>query len=197
MTPETEYHQPEFWQQYLPSRMQAEITISLTGQIKLAVPLEFCLELLTLLKKDNSLALDHLATITAADQGESEGVIILHYHLQSYLQNFWLHITTSLPRQEPVTGSVHHLWPAANWAEREVFDMFGIQFTNHPDMRRILMPSDWEGHPLRKDYVNPAYYQGLPTGFDESRQMVKNLTQQGTQAPANLPENEFRPESGI
>ena len=61
----------------------------------------------------------------------------------------------------PELASVSGLWPTADWHEREVYDLMGIRFTNHPDMRRILCPEDWEGHPLRKDYVTPDEYQGI------------------------------------
>jgi NADH-quinone oxidoreductase subunit C len=66
------------------------------------------------------------------------------------------------PRNQPAVPSVADLWPAANWHEREAFDLLGIQFTNHPDPRRILLADDWVGHPLRKDYVFPRQVNGIP-----------------------------------
>ena len=65
-------------------------------------------------------------------------------------------------------ASVTPLWRAADWHEREAYDLFGILFDNHPDMKRILLPQDWEGHPLRKDYVTPEYYKGMPVPKDKS-----------------------------
>ncbi len=65
-------------------------------------------------------------------------------------------------RNNPVISSVAHVWPAADWHEREAFDLMGITFTGHPDLRRILCPDDWVGHPLRKDYEFPLDYHGIP-----------------------------------
>lgn len=65
-------------------------------------------------------------------------------------------------REKPVIPSVAHIWPTANWHEREAYDLMGIEFSNHPDLRRILCPNDWVGHPLRKDYEFPLEYHGIP-----------------------------------
>ncbi len=73
---------------------------------------------------------------------------------------FSIRVTTD--RNAPHLPTVSHLWPAADWHEREVFDLFGIVFDNHPDLRRILCPDDWVGYPLRKDYEFPLEYHGSP-----------------------------------
>jgi NADH-quinone oxidoreductase subunit C len=65
-------------------------------------------------------------------------------------------------RSDPHIPTVSDVWPAADWHEREAYDLMGIVFDNHPDLRRILLPDDWEGYPLRKDYVYPTEYQGIP-----------------------------------
>ena len=70
------------------------------------------------------------------------------------------------PRDNPSVPSVADLWPAADWHEREAYDMFGIVFDGHPDLRRILCADDWEGFPLRKDYVFPREYHGIPASVE-------------------------------
>jgi NADH-quinone oxidoreductase subunit C len=69
-------------------------------------------------------------------------------------------------RGDPHIPTVAHLWPTADWHEREAFDLMGIRFTGHSDLRRLLLPDDWEGHPLRKDYVEKADYHGISTSRD-------------------------------
>lgn len=85
------------------------------------------------------------------------------YHLQSYQHKAVLCLKCYLPRQEGAElPSLTPVFKAANWLEREAFDMMGIRFTGHPELRRILCPEDWVGHPLRKDYETPDYYNGMP-----------------------------------
>lgn len=85
------------------------------------------------------------------------------YHLASYTHKLVVCLKAYLPREEaPRIQSVTDLYKGANWLERETYDMFGIHFDSHPDHRRILMPPDWEGYPLRKDFVTPDYYNGMP-----------------------------------
>ncbi len=92
----------------------------------------------------------------------------LLYHLSSLVHRHRLVLKVSLPRwqgdvegQLPEAPSVSCLWSTANWHEREVYDLCGIRFTGHPDLEWILLPEDWEGHPLRKDYQQPAEYHGI------------------------------------
>jgi NADH-quinone oxidoreductase subunit C len=92
---------------------------------------------------------DRLGMVTAVDRGES---FVLIHRLTSRALTAAIFLKTLIPRAEPVAPSLNAIWPAANWQEREVYDMFGIVFEGHPDLRRILLPEEFEGFPLRKDY---------------------------------------------
>jgi NADH/F420H2 dehydrogenase subunit C len=99
------------------------------------------------------LGFDRLGMVTAVDWSEEFELV---YRVQSREMRAGIFLKTRVPRTDPVIPSVNDLWDAANWQEREVYDMFGIVFEGHPDLRRILLTDDWFGHPLRKDYENPA-----------------------------------------
>jgi len=93
-----------------------------------------------------------LSTVTAVDRYPAEPRFEVVYHLHSVEHNRRVRLKCRLSGTEPAIDSVTPVWRGANWYEREVFDLFGIQFRNHPNLKRIMMPDDWEGHPLRKDY---------------------------------------------
>lgn len=94
------------------------------------------------------------------------GTLSVYYHLESTTLKHKLVLKTSTSREKPEIVSITEIWRAADWHEREAYDMFGIKFLNHPDLRRILMPYDWEfGYPLRKDYQNPEFYQGMKVPY--------------------------------
>jgi NADH-quinone oxidoreductase subunit C len=95
---------------------------------------------------------NRLSTVTAADRFPAEPRFEVVYHLHSIERNERLRLKCRVSGIDPAIESVTSVWRSANWYEREVFDLFGIRFLNHPDLRRIMMPDDWEGHPLRKDY---------------------------------------------
>lgn len=99
---------------------------------------------------------DLLKNLTAVDEGDRLTVV---YHLYSMRKRHKLTLKVDLDRQQPQVDSASVIWPTANWQEREVFDLFGIHFNHHPDLRRIMLPEDWVGYPLRKDYVHePDHY---------------------------------------
>lgn len=97
-------------------------------------------------------AFNRASTVTALDWYPQEPRFEVVYLLHSVKQNLRLRLKVRLPGENPTVDSVTGVWPGANWYEREVFDLFGVTFTNHPNLRRIMMPEEWEGHPLRKDY---------------------------------------------
>jgi len=94
----------------------------------------------------------HCSMITAVDRLPEEPRFEVVYGLYSLEHNRWLRVRTRCPEEDPEVDSATPLWPGANWFERECFDMFGIRFRGHPDLRRILMPEDYSHHPLRKDF---------------------------------------------
>jgi NADH-quinone oxidoreductase subunit C len=93
-----------------------------------------------------------LSTVTAIDRYPAEPRFEVVYHLHSIEHNERVRLKCRVRGEDSVIESVTGVWRGANWYEREVFDLFGIRFLGHPDLRRIMMPDDWEGHPLRKDY---------------------------------------------
>ncbi len=99
-----------------------------------------------------------LAAQTAVDYWPEEPRFKVVYQLYSLPRAVFLGINVMLPSEDPSVATIERVYPNANWHEREIFDMFGISFEGHSDLRRILMPYDWQGHPLRKDY---------PLGYEE------------------------------
>lgn len=98
-----------------------------------------------------------LSDVTAVDWYPSEPRFEVVYHLFCHERTERLRLKCRLSGEHPEIASVVPVWSAANWYEREVFDLFGIRFSGHPHLRRILMPEDWQGHPLRKDYPVTGY----------------------------------------
>jgi len=133
----------------------------------------------TFLRDTDSYQFDNLMNLSGVDdangkkitdeQGEVklEGrTFSLFYHLESMSLKQKVTLAVRMPGENPEAASVCEIWRSADWHEREAFDMFGIKFLNHPDLRRILMPYDWEaGYPLRKDYKNPEFYQGMKVPY--------------------------------
>ncbi len=103
------------------------------------------------LREDPDLAFDFLSSVTATDWPGREPRFWLSYELSSIAHSHRVRLKVGLPEDDPHVPSIVAAYPGANWHEREVFDFFGIVFDGHPDLRRILMPDDWRGHPLRRD----------------------------------------------
>jgi len=113
---------------------------------------EHLLRVIDFLKKDSRLQFDVLVDITALDFPERNPRFDVVYHLLSLPFSRRVRLKVPVGGEEPVVDSITPWWGSANWLEREVWDMFGIQFKGHPDLKRILMYQEFEGHPLRKDY---------------------------------------------
>jgi len=108
---------------------------------------------------------DNLSCITGIDNDVAAGTMEVVYNLYSIPFNHHLILKVILPRENSEIDSVVSIWRGADWLERETYDMFGIKFTGHPDLRRILMPADWEGFPLRKDYQHQEYYRDVKVQY--------------------------------
>jgi len=118
-------------------------------------------ELAQFVHSDPRLKLDWLQSLSGVDY-VADGKMACVYDLYSFDHKHVFAVKVFCPRDNPEIPSVVDLWPAADWQEREAYDMFGITFPGHPDLRRILCADDWEGFPLRKDYVFPREYHGIP-----------------------------------
>jgi NADH-quinone oxidoreductase subunit C len=114
-------------------------------------------EACVLLRDDSSCPFNYLSDVTCVDWFPSQPRFEVIYHLFSISKKERLRLKVRLSGDAPAVESVTSVWPSANYFEREVFDLFGIRFTGHPYLRRLLMPEEWEGHPLRKDYPVEGY----------------------------------------
>ncbi len=138
-------------QEHVPgARFEAAPSIDL--QSTLYVSREELPEVARLLRDRDDLRFELLADVAAVDLWPREPVFELVYTLVSIEHRLRLRLKVRLAREDAHVGTVTGVWRAANWLEREVWDLFGIAFDGHPDPRRLLMPEDWEGFPLRKDY---------------------------------------------
>ena len=119
-------------------------------------------EIAAFCKADPELAFDNLLCLSAVDYPkETPPRFEVVYHLYSYKHFHQFVLKVHLPRENPGVPTVEETWGVANWHEREAWDLFGIAFEGHSDLRRILLPDDWTGHPLRKDWVDPDFYNGM------------------------------------
>jgi NADH-quinone oxidoreductase subunit C len=121
---------------------------------------ERIVEVCRFLKSEPGLELDFLEDLTALDWPKTNTLEVV-YHLLSYTHRHAIVLKVPLDRAHPVVSTVEGVWKTANWFEREVYDLFGVTFEGHPDLRRIMLPDDWVGHPLRKDYQEAGGYHGL------------------------------------
>ena len=117
------------------------------------------------LLNDPAAYFDMLSCVTGVDNGPDAGTMEIVYNLYSIPLDHHLMIKVMITRDQPEIESVSSIWKTADWLEREIFDLFGVNFLNHPDLRRILLPADWEGHPLRKDYKHQDYYRNVKVEY--------------------------------
>ncbi|MBZ5549531.1 MAG: NADH-quinone oxidoreductase subunit C [Acidobacteriia bacterium] len=114
-------------------------------------------EACAILRDDPDCPFNYLCDLTAVDWYPSEPRFEVVYHLLSIPKKERVRLKAKLDGSSPAIESVTSVWPSANFYEREVFDLFGVRFTGHPNLKRIMMPDNWEGHPLRKDYPVEGY----------------------------------------
>lgn len=132
-------------------RAIAEV-IESKGETTIVVPAADLLRIAEYLATESGLLFSFLSDISVVDRFPLEPRFEVNYHLLSIEKQARLRLKVRLPGRDPIVHSITAVWPTANWHERENFDLFGIRFEGHPDLRRILMPDEWEGYPLRKDY---------------------------------------------
>ena len=126
--------------------------VEFRGQTTALVARESVVDVLRFLKESPELDYNWLATLTAVDDWPDEPRFAVLYQLYSMRFNAHLRLKVRVSGEDPVLPTATGVHRNADWHERELFDMFGLTFTGHPDLRRLLMPADWAGHPLRKDY---------------------------------------------
>jgi NADH-quinone oxidoreductase subunit C len=136
----------------------------------ITVSTERIAEVCELLHTHEACYFDMLSCLTGIDNGTEKNTMEVIYNLYSIPYEHSLMLKVVFNRNQasealPQVPTVSHIWQTADWNEREAFDLVGINFINHPDLRRILLPEDWEGHPLRKDYQAQEYYHGIQVKY--------------------------------
>lgn len=132
-------------------------TILFRDELTIVVPRAQLHRTADFLQSDPEMAFTYLCDVTGVDRFPVEPRFELNYHLVSMSRRERLRLKVRVDTSDAVVDTVSNVWPTANWHEREVFDLFGVRFEGHPDLRRILLPEDWEGHPLRKDFPVEGY----------------------------------------
>jgi NADH-quinone oxidoreductase subunit C len=135
-----------------------EEIIEAASEVTIVARREGLVELMTWLRDEPSLNFKYLSDIAGLDLGEfASPRFAVSYHLYSLEHNHRLRVKVFVDEDDATLPTLWKVWKSANWLEREVYDMFGVSFEGHPDLRRILMPADYEGHPLRKDFPMKGY----------------------------------------
>ncbi len=131
--------------------------IQFRDETTIVIPREFPRAAAEHCRQDAKLQYNLLSAATCVDRFPHEPRFELNYQLVSIPRREKVRLKVRVSGDDPVVDSLVPVWPGANWLEREIFDLFGIRFNGHPDLRRILLPDDWEGHPLRRDYPVEGY----------------------------------------
>ena len=147
------------------SQQAVEEVIELRGETTVVVPRNLLQGAAERCRADSKLQFNLLTDATCVDRYPVEPRFELNYHLVSIPRRDRVRLQVRLTGQDPVVDSLVPVWPGANWLEREIFDLFGVRFTGHPDLRRILLPEDWEGYPLRKDFPVEGF-RDVPSSGD-------------------------------
>jgi NADH-quinone oxidoreductase subunit C len=143
------------------------VEVDLDGPGVVVVPPAFIRDVCRFLKENPALDFKSLMSLTVVDLKERFTVV---YHLSSMAKGHKIALKVFLPRDQAKIDTVSNVWKTANWHEREAYDLFGVVFEGHPDLRRILLPDEWVGHPLRKDYVPQPDTAEIALGrIDEQR----------------------------
>ncbi len=136
-------------------------TANYAGQVAVSVKRDMIREICLFLRDEPSLKMDHLADLTAVDYskypGDSGPRFEVVYNMISTVHHHRIRLKVRVPEDDPRIATVSSVWHTADWHERETYDLMGVLFDGHPDLRRILLPEDWEGHPLRKEYPLKGY----------------------------------------
>ncbi|ABZ84754.1 proton-translocating NADH-ubiquinone oxidoreductase, chain c [Heliomicrobium modesticaldum Ice1] len=141
----------QFSQDELAARLQAEVEVTGEGVSRaVVVPKEQLLAVMEKLRREPDFAFDMLSDLTAVDRKDAGFEVV--YQLFSLKHRLDLRVKTRTAAEEAQVPSVTGIWPGADWMEREVFDLMGVTFAGHPNMARLLLPDEFEGHPLRKDF---------------------------------------------
>lgn len=135
-----------------------EEVIEARGEVTVVIQRAGLVPMMIFLRDEPSLRFNFLSDISGVDLGEfAEPRFAVVYHLYSLPHNHRLRLKVFLAEEDARVPTVSGVWKSASWMEREIYDMFGVDFTDHPDLRRILMPADYEGYPLRKDFPTKGY----------------------------------------
>jgi NADH-quinone oxidoreductase subunit C len=155
-----------------PSEIFARLEKQFSGNVRdfngdapepyLLVEPDAIIEVCRFLRDEADLNFEVLSDETAVDWPKEEKIQLV-YHLYSYTGRHQIVLKVDLPRDNPKIATIENVWKIGNWFEREIFDLFGVNFEGHSDPRRILLPEDWVGYPLRKDYIEQEEYDGIST----------------------------------